>query len=463
MDYDVLILGGGIIGCAVAYDLSKYNLNIALIEKDYDIADDIAFSNTAIVHDGTETSNDFMAALEVLGNSLIEKVADKFNIPFKRIGTLRVGETQEEINKINRMYNRAKERGIKNIYLLNREEVLEIEPNLKDSSKIGLYSKNTAIISPYDLAISYAEVASDNGVNFRLEEEVIDIKKSPKGFNVTTNKNKFTCKFVINTIPGELNIEEKLVEIEKERNLYYLLVDNRNLESLSNLVIRVFDDRSFVMSVPTFNNNNTLIGIKSNDSLEFKKRIEVIKKLDPEIDNKIVSHIYNDEYNKDVMIIDDSNIANGEIRVTGNHYGEITIAPTLAQMICETIVNNLKCSQKKNFIDKRRDVYRFRDMSKEERNEIIALDKRYGNIVCICSNVSEGEIVDAIRRPLGARTIEGVKRRTGAMMGGCDGSYCLNKIINILARELDKKPTEIVQDSKNSKVLASRIKEFNEV
>ena len=162
MDYDVLVLGGGIIGCAVAYELSKYNLNIAVIEKEYDIADDVSFVNTSIVYDGSETSNNVMA--------------EKFNVPFKRIGSLRVVNDDNGVVKLGEMYERAIRRGIDGVYLVEPDEVYEIEPNINTSIKKGLYSQNVAIVAPYDLAIAYAEVASDNGVNFRLEEEVLTIQ-----------------------------------------------------------------------------------------------------------------------------------------------------------------------------------------------------------------------------------------------------------------------------------------------
>ena len=132
-------------------------------------------------------------------------------------------------------------------------------------------------------------------------------------------------------------------------------------------------------------------------------------------------------------------------------------------MLCDTISSNLNCRLKKNFIDKRREFYRFREVDRNEMNEVINLDKRYGKIVCMCNNVSEGEIVDSIRRPLGARTVKGVKRRTGAGFGNCHGAYCNEKIIQILSRELDRKLTDIVDDSKNSNIISGRIKEFKDI
>ncbi len=458
-----MILGGGIIGCAVAYELSKYNLNIAVIEKDYDVADDISFANTAIVYDGSETKDDLMSSLEHMGNSILSEITKKFNVPFKRIGSLRIADNDECEEIIEDMYRTAKSRGIDNIYLIDDQGLYDIEPNLKVKVKKALYSENTAVICPYDLAIAYAEVAFDNGVNFRLEEVVQDIQKMARGFKVTTNKNKFTCKVVINTIPGDnytIDINRTVIN-ENEGKIHYVVLDE-NFDNLSNLVIKVNSEDRFTFQTPTLT-GSTLVGVNSERLLDFNDILKEASKILPEVTKDNVNSIFYEHYRKDVMFIDDDQLMKGYIKVTGEHYAHITIAPSIAKMICETIVDNLNSTLKKNFVDKRREFYRFRDMTKDERNEIIALDKRYGKIVCLCNQVSEGEIIDSIRRPLGARTVEGVKRRTGATFGNCQGAYCIGKIIDIIARETDKTLTEIVEDSKNSKVLVSRIKEFEDI
>lgn len=464
MDYDVLILGGGIIGCAAAYELSKYNLNIALIEKDYDIADDLSTVHTAIVYDGAESSNELMASLENIGNGLIEEIAKKFNVPFKRIGSMRIAETEKSEQRIDKIYNRAKERGIADIHIIDEKKAKELNHNLSVPIRKALYSKNTAIISPYDLALAYAEVASENGVFFRLEETVLDINTMSKGFRVTTNKNKFTCRVVINTIPGEQYdlSKNKHIENEIDKKLYYLLLDNDFKDTCDCLVINELDTNGFIFQTPTFS-SGTLIAVKSDETLGLDEIVKASNTLLPNLSKKNINHIFSDEFNLDSMLIDESELAKGYMRVTGDHYGEVTIAPALSKTICDTIVKNLKCSSKKNFIDKRREYYRFNELSNDEINELIKLQPKYGKIVCLCNMITEGEIVDAIRRPLGARTVEGVKRRTGATFGNCHGSYCINKIVNILANELDKKITDIVKDSKSSKVLGARIKEFDEV
>ncbi|WP_196049112.1 NAD(P)/FAD-dependent oxidoreductase [Clostridium saudiense] len=470
MDYDVLVLGGGIIGCAVAYELSKYNLNIAVIEKEYDIADDVSFVNTSIVYDGSETSNNVMAGLEYIGNILLEDLCEKFNVPFKRIGSLRVVNDDNGVVKLGEMYERAIRRGIDGVYLVEPDEVYEIEPNINTSIKKGLYSQNVAIVAPYDLAIAYAEVASDNGVNFRLEEEVLTIQNITKGFKVVTNKNKFSCKVVINTIANEIYINEKGIVEEKDtendinsfKNMSYILLDDNYENKLERIVTKTFDKDTFVVSTPVLN-GGSLVGIKSIEKTSLDDNLNYASKLLKNLNKGNINNLFRESYDKDSIVVDEQQIDRGYISVIGTHYGKVTLAPAIAKMLCDTISSSLNCKLKKNFIDKRREFYRFREMNRNEINEVIKLDKRYGKIICMCNNVSEGEIVDSIRRPLGARTVKGVKRRTGAGFGNCHGSYCNERIIQILARELDKKITDIVDDSKNSNIISGRIKEFKEI
>ncbi|MGL5822969.1 MAG: NAD(P)/FAD-dependent oxidoreductase [Sarcina sp.] len=463
MDYDVLILGGGITGCAIAYELSKYNLNIALIEKDFDIADDISFVNAEIVYDGSESKNDLMSTLESIGNKLIKDVSKKFNLPITNRGTLRIADDEESEKIIDNMYAKARRRNLTGVEIIDAQKIKEIEPNLELQATKALYTKNTAVINPYELAIAYGEVAFENGVRFRLEERVNEINRLVNGFRVVTNKNKFTCKFVVNTIPGDIYAaEEDSVAEEETLKTYYLLLDNCKEASYSNLIVKIQDEDNYITHIPS-PGGERVIGINSDKSLGFYKSLRIAKRLLPSISNSNVNNVFYDEHHKDIVIIDDNEINKGYIKITGKHYAEVTIAPAIAKLVTESVIENLGCSKNNNFIDKRREFYRFKNLTNEQRNELIDVDKKYGKIICMCNLVTEGEIVDCIRRPLGARTLEGVKRRTGATFGRCHGAGCISKIINILARELDRKPTDIVEDSRNSNLLASRIKEFGDI
>lgn len=463
MDYDVLILGGGIVGCAVAYELSKYNINIALIEKDYDIASDIYFVNTAVIYDGSETEDNIMANLEYLGQGIIKEQCEKFGIPYEKVGSLQIGNYENLDDKLEYMNSKAKERGIKGVKIINQSEIYKIEPNLRSGIHKALYSENTAVIPPYDLATSYAEIAADNGVSFRLEEVVTDIKNVSNGFKITTNKNKFTCKFVVNTIPEQLfsdRQEETKTNIVNKK-LNYILCNEKIDNKINTVIVNNLNKKSFVINIP-INPQGCLIGIKEFNELNLDEAFSFAKTVQ-NLDKGMITNIFTEEYTKDSMFIDDSDIDIGYIRVTGSHYGKLTIAPAIAKMIEDRLTKNMNIVKKKDYIDKKRDVYTFRNMTKEEQNDIIALDNRYGNIICSCNNVSEGEIIDCIRRPLGARTLEGIKRRTGVGIGKCNGANCNMKIIKILAKEMNTSPLNIVDNSMSSKILTCRIKEFKKI
>ncbi|MHC1681904.1 MAG: NAD(P)/FAD-dependent oxidoreductase [Clostridiaceae bacterium] len=465
MDYDILILGGGIFGCAIAYELSKYSLNIAVIEKEYDVATDIELINNSIVYDGLECEDDLMSILEMEGNKLIGDIANKFNVSFQKINTLFLAHNEEVEAKIQKMYERAIDRGLTGVELLSTKQIKEIEPNLKGEPLKAIYSKNTAVIAPYDFAIALSEVAFDNGVNFRFSEKVSEITKISKGFQITTNKNRFKCKIVINTIlEKNYNIDEMLEKKKgdvRRRKLNYFTVERDIKNSQSNIIINYENLDEKTMVIPTGQNIiGAVVSPKDKDLMETKDQA---KRIIRGIQNKFISSFYSTKFFNDNVFIDDSLIHEGYIRISGKNYGDVTLTPAISRIVCETVVSNLNCTPKKNFIDKRREHYRFRELSNEERQEVIKVDNRYGKIVCVCSQVSEGEIIDAIRRPLGARTVEGVKRRTGAILGSCKGSTCYNKVVTILAREMNRKMTEIVKDSKDSNIVVGRIKEFDEV
>ena len=464
MDYDVLVLGGGIAGCAVAYELSKYNLNIALIERDYDIVDDISFVNASIIYDGSEAKDDTIALLESEGRKIIEESCERFKVTCKKIGAMRIASDDTELEKINLMNDIAKKRGLEDVSLIDVKEVYKKNSGLKHVDIRGaLYSKHVSVLNPYELAIAYGEIAADNGVNFRFQEEVINIEQLSKSFKITTNKNKFSCKVVIDTISKEKDNSNFQVTKDQKYKEYmtYLMIENKFKVSLENVIIDKIDNGVQLFNIPTLS-DELIIAIKSKYKLTQDKAVEYCKKILPNISGKNVINMFTEEY-ENTMIIDYDAIDRGYIRLAGSNYSKLTLTPAISKVISEIISNNLKVKMKKDFIDKRREVYRFSQMTDEERNEIIKIDKRYGNIVCVCNQVSEGEIIDCIRRPLGARTVEGIKKRTGAGLGSCYGSYCSRKIIKILAKEIGINPTEVVQDEKNSRVWTNRIKEFDKV
>lgn len=464
MDYDVLILGGGIVGCAAAYELSKYSLNIALIEKDHDIADDVALANSAVVYDGSETNDTLMSKLERMGSELMPEITSKFNVPYKKCGYMIVAEDEETEKAVEDLYRQDVAVGYKSIQLLDSEEIKKLEPGLNLDARKALYSRNFAVTLPYDLAISYGEVAFDNGVNFKLDEEVLDIKKINKGYRVITNKNRFTCHIVVNTTPNEdysIDISEKL---HKERGTMDYFLMTGNVKSKVNSIVTTVKHGGKNFSIVPNIQESAIVTVDADSNPDYSESLKKVSEIIGDVSEDDVKSYRKADLYRDSMIIDDSLIHQGYIKVVGKHYGLVAMTPAIATIVVETIRdNNKNCVLKKNFFDKRRDFIRFKDMTIDEINEVIKVNKDYGRIVCSCGHVSEGEIVDAIRRPLGARTLEGIKRRTGAMAGQCSGQYCLLEIARILSRETGKGMLEIVKDSKNSRIVVSRIKEFDEM
>lgn len=465
MDYDVVILGGGIIGCAAAYELSKYSLNIAVIEKNYDIADDVALVNTDIIYDGIECDDTLVSKLELMGNGMFDELCERLDVPFNRSGGLIIAGTEEEEKRIIQMYDKAINKGIENLRVLDSEKVYEMEPNLNVKVRKAIYSENMGVICPYDLAIAYGEVAFDNGVNFKLEEEVVEIVKLSKGFRVETNKNKFTCKMVINTTyKGQYGIDNETFESVDNNggDVNYFLLDKGFKGMFSNVLFNIGEKGDITYAVPAVH-GNTVAALNTRENLDFNNSLQKVSSLVNGIKVENIVNYYQTTLHDNTVLIDDSSVDKGYIKVIAKHYGEVTMTPAIAKIICETVISNTKCKLRRDFNDKRREFFRFRYMSNEERAKVIKVDSKYGKMICRCQKVTEGEIVDAIRRPLGARTVEGIKRRTGATFGSCQGSYCLNKIVSILARETNKNVIDIVKDSKSSRVVPNRIKEFDGV
>jgi L-2-hydroxyglutarate oxidase LhgO len=396
---------------------------------------------------------------------MFEEITTKFNVPFKRCGSLLIARNEEQVKKLDEIYEKAIKRGINHIEIIEGKQIYEEQPNLNIAIKKALYSKKTGVVAPYDLAIAYGEVAFDNGVNFKLEEEVIDIQKISKGYKIITNKNKFTCRTVINTTPGiDYNIDNSEKE-KKELNISIsnsILISKKHNSNSKNILFTLSDNNKAISIVNNIQ-KSTLFTIESYRSLNFQDMKESLNNFVQGIEEKDVKAFFQSKYYKEPILIDDSLIDKGYIKISGKHYAEVTMTPSIAKMVCETLVGNLNAKVKKDFVDKRRDVFRFREFTNEEKNQIIKLDKKYGKVICLCETVTEGEIVDAIRRPLGARTVEGVRRRTGVTFGDCEGAYCFDRIVSILARETNKSINDIVKSSKGSRVVKGRIKEFNEM
>ncbi|PKK39876.1 Glycerol-3-phosphate dehydrogenase [Clostridiaceae bacterium JG1575] len=461
MDYDVVILGGGLAGCALAADLAQYNLNIAVIERNFDIAEDVSPFISTFVSDGSDIAEERLYTMQKEAHVRLARLSAAANFSYRREPCVSVFTQKQQFFDT---LARIESRGIQGAYPLDEEQAKERSIPWRAEAPFMIYHEQTGIISPYDMATALGEIASENGVRFRLEEEVTAIERMGRDeVKVTTDKSHYTCRVVVITAYNDLYLGSKKYRRAARNIPLHTMLLEKNFETDVRTMVRkvnALGNASLVM--PSFS-GKTVATLMSPDPMDYKsvkKDVEAL--IGPFPSDRVDLLTVNNYYDDPVHIgdhLEEKGYLNLEVK---NHYLPAML-PRLMDVVTHLVASNFKVRKNPDYLFKRRDSFRFRDLSDQERNELIAVDPRFGKMICTCSEVTEGEIVNAIRRPLGARTIEGVKRRTGIVFGSCQGAYCINAVLKILANELDKRPEDILNDRRDSRLLTARIKEFDMV
>lgn len=491
--YDVAIIGAGVIGCNVARQLSRYKIKVCLMEKQPDVAMGASSANSGIVHAGYDAEpGSLKARLNVRGNELMDRVASELDIPFKRTGSLVLAFSPEDMEKIKILYERGLKNGVQGMEILDASQVQEKEPNVSQETIGALYAPGAGIVCPYELTIGAAESAVENGVDLFLECEVkaINITASPAGlprdkyppqdespiFNITTSKGVFTARYIINcaglyadSIASMTGDNSFSISPRKGE---YILFDKIE-GGLVNSVIFQTPTRmgKGILVTPTVD-GNLLIGPTAvdtgdkNDTSTTREGLQQVMtealKSVPGIDRRYVISSFagiRAVPSTGDFIIGESRAMQKFVNVAGIESPGLTAAPAIAEYVEEVLrKSGLELVPKENFNPLRRPVKRFRNMGERELAGLIKENPLYGRIVCRCEKVSAAEIVDAIRRPAGARTLDGIKRRTRAGMGRCQGGFCTPRVNEILSRELGIPYDKVVKSGENSWMLAGRTK-----
>ena len=474
--YDIAIIGGGIIGTSVIRELSKYNLKTVLIEKSSDISNGTTKANSAIIHGGYDAKEgSLMAKFNALGNPMFEKLCKDLDVHYKKIGSLVVAFSEDEKESLKKLYDRGIENGIPDMEIINQKRLRELEPNINEEAVGALLSKTAGIVDPWGLAIALAENAVTNGAEIKMETEVVDIKKEDDGFRVITKKGEFKSKYIINTAglyADKINemLNQPSFKINPKRGEYYIM--DKELGTLVNHVIFQCptNEGKGVLVAPTVH-GNLLIGPDSeyvNDKEEtstMAKQLEYVSKTALKTSKMI-------NYRKTIttfaglraepdtgdFIIEESE-TKGFINVAGIKSPGLSAAPAIAEYVTGLLKDiDGKFEENINFNPKREQI-KFIELSDEEKAEIIKKDPRYGRIICRCENITEGEIVDIINRPIGAKTVDGVKKRCRPGMGRCQGGFCGPRIQEILARELNLDMKDVLKDENGSYILTGKTKD----
>ena len=477
MKYDVAVIGAGVVGSLITRELSKYNIKIALLERCNDCAMGATKANSAIVHAGFDAKpGTLKAKLNVRGVELMKKFCKELNVPLKNNGALVVAFSEEEMPHLEELLKRGEENGVPELRIVKRDELKQLEPNIGDTAVGALVAPTSSIVCPYELTIAGVENAVTNGAEFIRNCEVTGIKSENEEFVLSTTAGEITAKYVINAAgvhSGKIAklIGDNSVEIIVRHGDYYLLDKSQGTLASHTIFQCPTKMGKGVLVSPTVD-GNLIVGPSAsdiddgNDVATTAEGLEGIysaaTKSVPAVSlrNAITSFSGNRAHpTTDDFIIGSSDVNKNFINVAGIESPGLSSAPAIAEMV-EGIMTELTggMDKKENFDPIRPEPVRFRHMSTEERAKLIEKNKAYGRIVCRCETITEGEILDAIHAPAGARDVDGVKRRTRAGMGRCQGGFCGSKVVEILARELGVPMNEITKFGGESKIMYDRTK-----
>lgn len=477
MKYDVAVIGAGVVGSLITRELSKYNIKVALLERCNDCAMGATKANSAIVHAGFDAMpGTLKAKLNVRGVELMKKVCGELNVPLKNNGALVVAFSEDEIPHLEELKKRGEKNGVPNLRVVGKEELAELEPNIGETAVGALVAPTSSIVCPYELTIAAVENAVTNGAQFLRNCEVTGIDYSDGEFRLSTSLGEITAEYVINAAgvhSGEIAslIGDDSIEIVVRHGDYYLL-DKSQGTLVSRTIFQCPTKMGKGVLVSPTVDGNLIVGPSAEDiengddvattTVGLNKIYNSAIKSVPAVSlrNAITSFSGNRAHpTTDDFIIGSSKVNKKFINAAGIESPGLSSAPAIAEMV-EGIINELSggFEKKGDFNPIRPEPVRFRNMTTEERAKLIEKNKAYGRIICRCETITEGEILDAIHAPAGARDVDGVKRRTRAGMGRCQGGFCGSKVVEILARELGTEMNEITKFGGQSKIMYDRTK-----
>jgi len=478
--YDIIIIGAGVTGSSVARELSRYNANICVLEKGEDVCTGTSKANSAIVHAGFDAAEgSMMAKMNVRGNEMMTQLAEDLDIPFKRNGAMVVCIHKEALDGLKTLYDRGIANGVKELRILNREEALEMEPNLSENVQGALYAPTSGIICPFILNIAMAENAAENGVEFRFNTQVEDIKADADGiWHLRTNNGEYTAKYVINAAGVHADIihnmvSENKIHITPRRGDYCLLDKEVGGHVKHTIFPQPTNLGKGVLVSPTVH-GNLIVGPTAVD-IEDKEGNNTTAAGINDLIAKAGAHVRDLPLRKVItsfaglraheahheFIIKEVEDAPHFIDCAGIESPGLTSAPAIGEYVGQMMKEKMELTEKENWISKRKGILNPQELSFEDRAELIKEKPAYGNIICRCESISEGEILDAIHRPLVARSLDGVKRRTRAGMGRCQAGFCSPRVMEILNRELGIPMEEITKSGGRSNIVLERTKGKN--
>lgn len=476
--YDFVVIGSGIVGSFAAWELSKYQLKVALLEKESDLANGQTIANSGIIHSGHDPKEDTLKArLCVRGNELYRKYQEELSIPLRKTGAFVVAHDEDDLETLNSLKKRAHYNGVKEAFILSKEEALQEEPNLRDDL-VGVLSLPTTMVTfPWEVCFNLLENASANGLEVFLNNEVINIKKVDNYYLIKTNETEFKTKGIINAAGVFSDEVAKMIETDLPFHIIpkrgeYFVLDH----SVDGYLKRV------LYPLPSKKSKGVLLTPQTHGNILVGPNAEVISdKTDVSTTQEGLKFVKNEAMKQAKNIPFDANIRTfAGVRASSNyedfylkeslsnpkvyHLGGVdspglTAAPAIAEYLIKMIAGKYPLIKKTNYQKFIKKSKPFKELTTKEKSELINRKPLHGNIICKCEMVTEQEIIASINSPVGSDTIKGIKKRTRAGAGVCQGGYCESLVLKIIAREKHKKMTEINYYEKGTPILKKETKE----
>ena len=472
MKYDVIVIGGGVTGCAILRELSKYNLKIALFEKEEDLCSGTSKANSAIIHAGYDAKNGSLKAkFNVRGSILTKKLAEDLNFSYRNNGSFVVCFNEEDLPGLTELYERGVKNKVEGLQIINGDKARELEPNLSKNVVAALYAPSAAIVCPFEMTIALGENAVMNGAEIFLNKPVNDIKKINDYYLIN---GQYETKYIINAAGLYGDVIHNLICDDKikisPRKGDYCLFDKEVGSLVKHTIFQLPNKFGKGVLVAPTAHGNMLIGPSASDVEDKEATATTSEDLEMIIEKAKLS-VDNIPFNKvitsfsglrarpegDDFIIREAN--DNFFDVIGIESPGLSSAPAIGEYVSEYVATKLNAEKKENFLSKRKGLNKLNKMPLEQRASLIKENPLYGNIICRCEEISEGEIVDAIHSIVPATSLDAIKRRVRAGMGRCQGGFCSPKVMEIIARELKIPFEDVTKNNAKSKLVFGRLGE----
>lgn len=474
--YDAAIIGAGVVGGMIARTLSAYDLKVCILEKANDVAMGTTKANSAIVHAGFDAkAGSLKAKLNVQGSKMMKQVTDELGVKYKNNGSLVIGFNDEDRATIEELLERGNKNGVEGLCILEKEELAKLEPNLSGNVICALYAPTGAIVCPYELTVAAIGNAMDNGVELKTNFGVSSIAEVDGGYEIASKTDSVKAKFVINAAGLYSDAVARMIGDDSfkinPRRGEYILLDKECGGLVSNTIFRTPSKMGKGILVSPTVDGNLLTGPTSVDICDKEDTSTtaegfslIIKEANENVDgipyNKTITSFCGLRATGSTGDFIINSPKQGFVNVAGVESPGLSAAPAIGLMVKDMLAGQgLVLKEKAGYSPIRKAMHGFREATIEEKNEIIKKDKAFGRIICRCEGVTEGEILEAIRTYPKPADLDGVKRRTRAQMGRCQGGFCSPYIIKMLAEEMNVSCEEITKCGGESKLITGKTKE----